>query len=425
MDQLKLIVYKLNGEPFNRNLRLVDLDGQSQDERLQILDDVFAKLGFDVGERDARQEAKEERTQRMAQYLTYLKYKDIPPSASSSFIISGRASAGSENTAARCTREQWLDSLGDGKKDTVYSILYWILSDYDRLCKRAYLSQYLVPVDVPGEVTTVLPLTTNDGRGVDSRSTLVNLSEQYKELQSVFKEVHINYESKRAQTEGRFNYKAEIRQLDQEKAQLTEKIEKLRKATKEKKRFSELLQTTSQMRKEKDNEVQLNERMVEQKHLLQVSEQTFLESKRQLQALHGNASSSSNGYTEDFISGVIRQNIDDKTKTLQTYLMSDRKQLQEKMDLLEREALEPVPTLDDIEHLKSTITQLEAEFHETKAEVDRLVNLQGTSELEMYRQVRKVLVAPSLIQSSFDSLVEAYVNGTFPFLNSLGIFTAT
>jgi len=64
------------------------------------------------------------------------------------------------------------DKDGFRRKETIYPVLHWVLSEYENLRKRAYLSRYLMPVDVPMEY---LPMTTN--------GNLEEIFEAYKELQ--------------------------------------------------------------------------------------------------------------------------------------------------------------------------------------------------------------------------------------------------
>ncbi len=64
------------------------------------------------------------------------------------------------------------DKDGFSKKEALYPILYWILSEYENLRKRTYLSRYLMPVDVPAEYLSM-----------QSSGNLDELLDAYKELQ--------------------------------------------------------------------------------------------------------------------------------------------------------------------------------------------------------------------------------------------------
>ena len=43
------------------------------------------------------------------------------------------------------------DDDGFTRKETIYSVLHWVLSEDENLRKRKYLSRYLMPIDVPME----------------------------------------------------------------------------------------------------------------------------------------------------------------------------------------------------------------------------------------------------------------------------------
>jgi hypothetical protein len=64
------------------------------------------------------------------------------------------------------------DEDGFRKKDKIYPVLHWVLSEYENLRKRTYLSRYLMPVDVPMEYLTT-----------QTNGNLEELVEAYKQLQ--------------------------------------------------------------------------------------------------------------------------------------------------------------------------------------------------------------------------------------------------
>ena len=47
------------------------------------------------------------------------------------------------------------DDDGFTRKETIYSVLHWVLSEDENLRKRKYLSRYLMPIDVPMEYLTM------------------------------------------------------------------------------------------------------------------------------------------------------------------------------------------------------------------------------------------------------------------------------
>jgi hypothetical protein len=382
MDHLKLLVSKLNAEPFCRNMRLVDLDGQPAEERIEILNDVFRKLGFDVGEGALPTERKEDRIQRTLEYLAYLKNED-PAVATSSNYMRDTVLGGFESLAAYSSREQWLDALGEGKKDVVFDILYWIISDFDRLSKRAYFSKYLAPFGLPVEVTTM-----QHGMAGDSWKNLIGLEAEYQELQETFKQVHTEYESLKVQNTNIVDYRTKTRLLEREREQLTEKVQQLHKSSMERKGFKELLQVSSLLRKEKEKEFELSDIIDNQKRFLHEAEQELQDKQRQLQDLQNSITNTHDGFSVDNIFDIIENDIESKTKYLYTYWMPNRKQLERKLHELEEEKIRPLPTTDDIGYWKNLAANLEGEIREKKREIENLEGRQNKCQSDIYRQVR-------------------------------------
>jgi hypothetical protein len=108
-------------------------------------------------------------------------------------------------------------------KNTIYSILTFLLGKLPALKKRAYVARYLLPIDVPPEFL--------------ANESLAETLAQYRALQAEFKEGHKAYEKalqamtapngqpKRPPAELR----KEISQLEDERRQLVEKIAGLKK----------------------------------------------------------------------------------------------------------------------------------------------------------------------------------------------------
>ena len=99
----------------------VDFDGKRPDEHIQILNDVIATLRPDL-KADVRASSRDEVVEEMRLFLMTHKCKCLP-----------------------------CDEDGFRRKETIYPVLHWVLSEYEQLRKRTYLSRYIMPVDVPME----------------------------------------------------------------------------------------------------------------------------------------------------------------------------------------------------------------------------------------------------------------------------------
>jgi hypothetical protein len=112
MDEIQFIVHKLNEDPFNRSLSLVDFDELSNVALLQLLTDVCAKMNPDMAA-DVRDLNSEEQVNKMYQFLQLLKFK-VP------------------RDEAQC--EDFTNGLGNGEKAVIYPILHWVLQRCSSVC---------------------------------------------------------------------------------------------------------------------------------------------------------------------------------------------------------------------------------------------------------------------------------------------------
>merc|ERR1719502_1366210 len=69
----------------------------------------------------------------------------------------------------------------------------------------------------------------------------------------------------------------EVAQLDAEREQLSQKIQQLRQRSEREEGFKVLLQATSMLRKEQEEEARLAEKLAEQRYQLEQTEQRYIE----------------------------------------------------------------------------------------------------------------------------------------------------
>lgn len=237
---MKEIVQWLNAEPFQMELSLVAFDEKEPLELLEILRKVLTYLDakHDVDLRDENPDATYQRT---AEFLHILGY--------------------------RCPYDtEFQQSLICGDKRTVYPILHWILPNLEQYKKRAYLANFCVNLDVPEEFIR--------------DEQVYELFQTYKELQGQFKTTHVHLEEQRRQKVSPKDIEREVTQLDAEREQLTQKIAQFRSKSANEPGFQQLLQVTSMLRKEQEEEARLAERIHEQRMSLEQTEQTLMEKSR-------------------------------------------------------------------------------------------------------------------------------------------------
>jgi len=136
------------------------------------------------------------------------------------------------------------------------------------LQKRAYLAKFLVNIAVPDEFL------------MDEE--MQNVHQQYKELQAEFQVTHQHFEVLKQDSMNPNELKKEIQQLEQEKDQLARKINTFKNKNVNKKDFQELLQATSLLRREQEDEARLSDKLREQKQQLEWNEQQLMEVQQRL-----------------------------------------------------------------------------------------------------------------------------------------------
>jgi len=258
---IHLIKDKLVEFKFEEDLTLATLDEKTGQELLETLNTVFAHLSKDH-EVDVRDEGMDVTAARMFNFLNVVLFQ-YPGSF-----------------------EEFKEKLETGDRDLMYPLLTHVLSKLPELRKRAYLSRFLVPIDVPEEMFA--------DPEVMEKWTL------YKELQETFKETHKSTDRLRGTSMQPTELKREVTQLEEEKIQLKGKINKLEQKLKKLDNFQDLYDVTSKLRKEQEQEEKLAERLHEQMQQLKTADGRMYQARKKLQDLQAASVAGSSG--EDMLS---------------------------------------------------------------------------------------------------------------------------
>lgn len=339
--QLKEIVDRLNAEPFGCELSLVGFDEKEPFELMEVLKKVLVHLDpkHDV---DLREEKPDTMYQRIAEYLHILGYQ-------CSFDI------------------EFQRGIMSGDKNTVHPILYWLLNNLEPLKKRSYLAKFCVNLEVPEEFLR--------------EEKVYEIYQQYKELQSQFKATHSHVEQEQ---QGRMNpsdLQREVTQLDAEREQLAQKISQLRAKSEKDEGFAVLLQVTSMLRKEQEEEARLAEKLSEQRYQLEQTEQMYIERSGRLREMREAQQQDGEGSAEAMLK-MLRSEVQKNRDALHRV----RRESEEKMQRLK----DIDGALSDPPVNKSDIGQLEDEIGGMQAESSQLeqkINEQNQdSRLSVYKQ---------------------------------------
>merc|ERR1719181_310183 len=155
-------------------------------------------------------------------------------------------------------------ALLHGDPAMIYPILTWMLQRMAELQKRAYLAQFLVNVEVPDHMF--------------ADEEVVEVYQNYKDLQEEFKEVHKTSDKYKSQLISPNEIKKAIMQMEEDKGMLEHKVESLKGKLENVDRFDDMLEATHKLRLQQDEQVKLQDRLKEQKAQL-------LQAEHRLQAM--------------------------------------------------------------------------------------------------------------------------------------------
>jgi len=285
-------------------------------------------------------------------------------------------------------RDAFARGMAEGEKHVVYPVLHWVLQRLPSLQKRAYLAKYLVPEPIPQEFM--------------QDEVLVEIHGSHKELQAQFKEVHKIIDKLRADPSRPAEVKGEIATLEDERKQLTLKIERLKKQVEGEGAFPPLLAATSALRQQQDEDGRLNDNRRRQLMTLQHARQRHEEAAQRLQALKRNQSKSASAEEmlaqleaecaelEQRVTGVMPREIEQQGARLAA--------LQEAM-------FEPQRTRDDVRQMSEEVDQLETRCRQLKVAIDQEVSGRLDNKLAMFRQT--ALVAANKLAAKEEELEQA------------------
>ncbi|GMI29563.1 hypothetical protein TeGR_g1113, partial [Tetraparma gracilis] len=235
---------------------------------------------------------------------------------------------------------------------------------------RSYLGKFLVRIEPPSD------FMQDDG--------LADLVERYKELQGEFKDTHKEFDTaKQTMSRPGKELKTEIQQLEDERRQLKDRIERLKSSTRNEIGFPAMLAATSAMRQEQDEEVRLQERMREQRHLLSLAEQRCHETQRRLTALKGSAAG---GHSAEAILTELKRDVEETQRVINRDMAAERGKLGDHVAKLERQRLEPSRTVEDVERIRAEVRGLERQKDEMREAVEKGMAARNDNKLAMFRQ---------------------------------------
>ena len=341
-EEIKEIVRNLNAPPFSLNLTLYSFDEKSQLELLELLNSILVEL--DSKHRlDIREEAQDATALRITEFLKVLNFP-------SNFDI------------------QFQQGLVMGDKKVIYPILYFILSNFQQMKQRAYLAKYLVTIYVPEEFT------------MDEDMQLIY--QEYKEMQSQFQGYHQDVEQLRAQSLPNTDLKKEIDQLENEKGQLLSRIAKYKQKFSGNAEFKELLDATSMLRKEQEEEARLVEKIHEQEQQLEWFEGSLLSAQQRL--INIKKAVSADTSAQDMLN-MLKADVKKNREFCNERVGRELSEKVKRLEQMEQLINEPHVSQQDIDQLQSEVKLLQRETQMLEEKVKTAQN-PTQDKLAIYKQ---------------------------------------
>jgi len=241
-----------------------------------------------------------------------------------------------------------------GDKDTVHPILFWLLSNLEALKKRAYLAKFCVNLEVPEEFLR--------------DEQVYELFQMYKELQSQFKATHMKVEQDRQEHMDPASMQSEVAQLEAEKDQLSQKIKQIMQRTGKDVSFQAILQVTSMLRKEQEEEARLAEKLEEQRTQLEQVEQFYLEQMSKLRELR-EAQDTQNENSADLMLKLLRNEVT-KLRQQHARVKQETDEKIERLQELSKAMNEPDVTEEDIRQVEDEVNLMNEEIRSLSATVE-------------------------------------------------------
>ena len=133
-----------------------------------------------------------------------------------------------------------------GEANFMLPIIFYLLTDFDRIKERAYLARYLVKINAPPEM-------------IQSDENMNTAWDEYLELIARFKEIHSSVTEQRKQGPNTEGVRNDIRSMEEERKQIEKRVERAENKAKSLAQYDSLYQAAKRLRleKQKSEEIQM------------------------------------------------------------------------------------------------------------------------------------------------------------------------
>ena len=265
------------------------------------------------------------------------------------------------------SERQLQDDLAKGDKRLLIQILHFLLTGLRTLSDKYYVNKYTAPINISQEYL-----------GDDDIIELVN---QLKELQAEFLTTYNMLEEKKQSAPKIDEIQEDIRKSQNDKLQLSRSIAKHKKEYANKPDFQELFEMTSKLRKEQEQDSNLEKKLAKQQYEIKEAEERLIVAQQRLLDSKKNLDNNVSAIKLLENARAQRNNNRDAFENLTKYELIDRRN---RIRTLEEILQMPEITMNDLQELKQ-------QRQELVLEIDKLENKlknspTHSSELQIYKQ---------------------------------------
>ena len=262
---------------------------------------------------------------------------------------------------------QLQEDLARGDKRLLIQILHFLLTNLKALTKTYYVNKYITPVQISDEY--------------QGDEEIIDLLTQYKDLQAEFYTTYNMLEEKRQNAPQIKELKEDIAKNQSDKLQLTSTIARFKKEYANKPDFQALLEITSKLRKEQEQDSNLEKKIMRQQYDIKDAEERLMIAQQRLMENQKNINENVSAFQLLEIAKNQRNNNRDTYENITKYELIDRRN---RLKTLEQILQMPEITMNDLASLKNQRMSL-------INDIDKLENkLKNSpiqsSELQIYKQ---------------------------------------
>ena len=265
------------------------------------------------------------------------------------------------------SEKQLQDDLTRGDKRLLIQILHFLLTGLRTLSDKYYVNKYTAPINISQEYL-----------GDDD---IIELYNQLKELQAEFLTTYNMLEEKKQNAPKIDEIQEDIRKGQNDKLQLSRSIAKHKKEYANKPDFQELFEMTSKLRKEQEQDSNLEKKLAKQQYDIKEAEERLIVAQQRLLDSKKNLDNNVSAIKLLENARAQRNNNRDAYENLSKYELIDRRN---RIKTLEEILQMPEITMNDLQDLKQ-------QRQELLLEIDKLENKlkhspTHSSELQIYKQ---------------------------------------